>query len=355
MCQIHKMSKMNRCIYCKQDLSGDNSSREHVWPAALGWDTAIPCVCRNCNGTFGHEIDAAFIGCFDAYRVKFKVANRDGEMPRPRGKIEGGALSGKQVRFGVDGPELPPIIKTADLPGSKDYRTYQNHDVTDLEKKLAARGGIGKLVKLSEGHEEFKLVSRNGMEFLADLSGMRGAVKIAFNYLALKMAGRESFLLGAQFDGVRDFIRGTSSVSKDLIALPMSPMPPEIPLHSVLVTLDGNSGQVRGRITLFGFIGLYIRIADGYTGESAVFGTLIDPESREHKDSTMKGSVPEWIPQMDKIHKELCKEPQALDAHKWAVFNESIQQVNSYFQSIGDSFQIALPDDMRNDAQNRPK
>ena len=331
---------MNACLYCKTTLSAENSSREHVLPAALGWDVTISCVCATCNSTFGHDIDAEFIKCFDVYRVKFRVRDREGSTPRPRGRVEGGGLSGKNVRFGVSGPELPRIIKTRERPGSVDFRTYENHDVAELEKTLAARKGIGKLQKLSEGREEFKIVSRHGMEFLSDSRGLRAAVKIVFNFLALKRGSQEA-LLHPCLDEMRKFIQGTGANGRDYFALPMSPMPPEIPLHGLVLTLDGRTGQIRGMVSLFGFIGLFVRIGDGYTGETCTFATLIDPESREHRDSSLEGVVPDWVPELDALHQRLSAMPQALDAHKIEVFHGAIARVNHYFKELGDTFQIA--------------
>lgn len=329
---------MRTCIYCKRTLPTREFSREHVWPAALGWDAQISCVCRKCNNEFGHEIDSALISCFDTYRVKFKVKDRDGKTPRPYVKVEGGLLSGSRLRYGVDGLEPPPIIKkTAISPGGMDFRTYGDHDEAELKKKLKPQG-VGKLVKLSEQTEELKLVSRHGMEFLSDVRGMRGAVKIAFNYLALKTD--EHLLLQPEFDPLRDFIRGNSSIDKDVLVLPMLPLPPAIPLHSTFVAHMGN-GKVRAIVSMFGFIGLYIHMADGYAGRDINFATLIDPESREHKDLVPKGKrAPEWIPELEEIHDTLLKSPQHLNFHKRAVFQSAIRHINGHFKRIGDNFKI---------------
>jgi len=334
---------MKCCLYCLGDLSERGCSEEHVLPAALGWDQTISCVCKPCNDRFGYSIDSALVSPFDPYRVHFGITDRDGKPIRGTAKVVSGRLSGKKVRFNQSGPELPPIVGVGN-DKEVSFHSFGDFNKGELEEKLSTRKGLGKLQKVSEGREEAVFETTHGMEFLSDLEGIRGAVKVCLNYLALKLECSEDLLLGKTFGPVRNFIRGVSKRSRDDFSLPVPTTDCEIPTHRLLLALDGEGAVAHGVVSLFGFISLYVVLSEDYFGDSDVFSTLVDPCTRQHHEEDNPRDVLEKLSMMRKIHVGLIGAKEKLNQHKIRIFTEAVKHVNKHFEGAGINFTIAHPD-----------
>lgn len=71
-----------KCIFCKEEISEDKRSREHIIPKFLGGKKVIHNICKDCNNKLGEDFESKlgnnelfnFICAF--YRVKSRKATK---------------------------------------------------------------------------------------------------------------------------------------------------------------------------------------------------------------------------------------------------------------------------------------
>src|ERR1700749_3061633 len=72
---------MNHCYFCKTELLGNNISKEHILPNAIGGRlTSNQLMCRDCNSKYGDSIDAEFCNQFLSLSSMLQIKKQRGEI-----------------------------------------------------------------------------------------------------------------------------------------------------------------------------------------------------------------------------------------------------------------------------------
>lgn len=252
------------CIYCKNLITDENSSEEHVFPKSFGcpdhW--VLDCVCRRrCNETFGGSIDRWLAGdSLEGIKRMQRLGSRSGQRIRPK-RLKLHIL--KEDRYGdfqgaivwidfsrTDNVTIPPQIGLRNEKGEREFFADEELDVPEIRKRidsLSKKGVIvlapskeknGEMVQLllakgileqynpkDEGFgmpegavENNRIMIEANADIDADIQ--RAIAKIAFNYLA-KIQGYE-YALSENFDEIRSFING--ELRKPLVILSNDPI-----------------------------------------------------------------------------------------------------------------------------------
>lgn len=228
------------CIYCKNEIIGDNQSDEHVFPKAFGCpdDWILNCVCQKCNNYFGGTIERYLAG--DSIeglwrlqkigshskkhilqtRIKINVPDEK-QYDEFRGAILFADFAKKDCLY------LPPQIL---IFGSSGERTFVLLDKTSDEeirniKKIALfahnekewQQAAGRLKQIGMKFDEDKInrlpqtcIGEDGklevvIEGVMDAVIFRAIAKIGFNYLAKVMDAQ--YVLNSKFDAIRNYIK----------------------------------------------------------------------------------------------------------------------------------------------------
>jgi hypothetical protein len=328
-----------QCIYCLE-REGPFTA-EHVIPEAFGLfgtQTLVlnDAVCNGCNQKFGGTLDLVLAR--DSYEGLLRAdifprADGRGDRFRPRRTVmrfpdEPQFEQFRGLRLEVDWairrPRFLDQIVVLDDGGKRhtftldevrgaDPSLFQNRPpnaiqivATSAEAATALKQeaeALGARIRLQSDLELPAAVREPSVvlevEGLIDLRVRRAIAKIAFNYLALTQG--PAFVLGRNFDEIREFIRGDGKSS--LVRLSVQPILAnetrrwrQHEMHLVLVERDQR--EIRGRVSLFNSFSYDIRLCR----DSAVWyplrsGHAFDPIERQvHKLTAMPRWL--WLPRM---------------------------------------------------------
>ena len=276
-----RQSRRAVCIYCKQQKSRKEFTKEHVVPRQFGrfeskLATLVGAVCGECNGAFDQSFEDTIgrdsIEALD--RVRYGVLPPERYQAKPdgalRGVCENGPFAGAHFRWvgtalglqaaPIDGvllriegeparwfelPESPARDDARALVAGRecDWKIPPGVDHDKLKAAMAAGGyqfEIGEEIPHSMASGEVRSrIDRNTGRFMA---------KIAFNYLT-KIAG-SGFVLLPQFDGAREFIRHDRGDWHEFVR-PAIFQGQRYAAHGVLVKKHENTGWVIAEVLPF--------------------------------------------------------------------------------------------------------
>lgn len=212
--------KAMKCIYCKNNITEDNKSIEHVFPESFGCpdNWILDCVCKDCNNEFGRSMERYLAGDslgglwrlqkigsrskkpIRHIRIKMHIPDEDryGDF---RGLILYGDfaqmdslyLPAQIVTFTNNGKRKPSLIanmtdgEIKNITGKFEFFAHNEKEYTQVAehlKKLGKKIEEGKVNRLPE-----TAINKNGkleveIEGVMDSIIFRTIAKIAFNYLA---------------------------------------------------------------------------------------------------------------------------------------------------------------------------
>jgi hypothetical protein len=302
---------MRKCIYCLQTLPTRSFNTDHVIPKAFGTfepdNPVLDCVCTDCNGYFGRNIEALLgrDGIHAFHRLKYGVKplaeglavlgrerlsftvdapgdwrgvhlellEEDGELvyaPVPQV-----ALAKRGGWVYVTEPDLAARDKPlpADVEPSAGIRLYApNGEVQErLVALLASRG-----IKFRERGELCSPPSDAGqvlvaMTFQIDPIIRRAVAKTAFNYLA--WATGPDFVRGPDFDPVRTYVRHGTKPGYQPVIPSNEPLLADDTItrrqttgHLVTVAWVGGGRHLLGQVALFNDIKYRVFLARNFAG-----------------------------------------------------------------------------------------
>lgn len=314
----NKLLATYKCIYCLLDKPKSDFNREHVLQKSFGKFqgalTLIEQVCKDCNSSFGNEIDR-ILGrdSFEAlYRLRYGMKSEIDDIPYKRltltiPKEEQSDWAGVKVEIiGLDQNLL--IVRRLPQFGfiSKSTGDYVYFTLSEIENGLQLdkldldKEADGKIISnTSEEWEKLtSFLNNNGLkyELLRDFSPIqpikdednklklhaelniddflvRGIAKIGFNYMA-KMCG-SLFATKDCFNDIRDFIRYNKLPIRDLST---TIKPTNQPLlandsfnyrrlgHILALEWDITGRHVLARVSLFNSITWTIILAEYFSG-----------------------------------------------------------------------------------------
>lgn len=229
-----------RCIYCKNEITSENCSVEHVFPQAFGCpkNWVLHCVCRACNTEFGQTVERRLAG--DSIEGLWRLQRIGSRSKKPIAQTRIELHVPDEEKFGrfrgaflyadfahLDSLYLPPQIILLDDTGTRKFMLLKNMTDEDIKKITGNFGvctnseseykeAIARLEKFGKKTKEGEITffpkdAINEGKIEIDVKGwmdkeiFRAISKIAFNYLA-KVKGAD-FNLDERFDLIRHFVK----------------------------------------------------------------------------------------------------------------------------------------------------
>lgn len=291
------------CIYCKQEIVGNNSSDEHVFPQSFGCPDSwvLDCVCRGCNVSLGATIDRQLAGnsIEGIWRLQ-KIGSRS-KKPIRQTRIKINIPD--EERFGdfkgiilfadfsqIDSLYLPSQILISDASGKNKSilleETSDNeiigikgkfslfaHDGKEYKKAVERLKRLGKKIDETKiNHLPITAIKKDGkleveVRGKIDLMICRAIAKIAFNYF-VKVHGANQ-AIDSRFDEIRDFVM-TGAVPKFKIVniekghILSEETDKQYLLEGHIFTVENIRNEIISKICLTNMFGFYyvVRLGD---------------------------------------------------------------------------------------------
>ncbi|MCK5345010.1 MAG: hypothetical protein KAR20_16480 [Candidatus Heimdallarchaeota archaeon] len=253
-----------RCILC---LNENDFCKEHVIPESLGGKLTCYFLCRSCNSTLGHNLEAK---AKSDPSVLLAVKQLESKIPylsksildcHPHiGHSESGVTEGyiKSHKFRVKSKKLNDnsLIQPTD-------------DARKSIKKILNRSGVVGAVaqmaieKFDSAPENIKIEIAPGLEIVkwaiqklemdlskADLMNPLIPVKTAFEFLALHL-GESIYSDSSQLQKIRDCLL-RQEISSETVKVERLSTGKHNPIHGIV--FEGNSPYTKVQVRLFGWI-----------------------------------------------------------------------------------------------------
>ena len=246
------MSKNN--VTCFGCLKTRALTREHILPQAIGGKLKAKIYCKECNDTFGHQLDDEISKCFGHFATIL-------DIKRERGTNQ--PFKVQELKTGTnllsDGESLRRKDPLVEFQIDDDGRTLKSANVVartenevrkimeSLEKKYRLKHKPEPFFEYHPGPTETK------NDFVFDTGILRRSVaKVAYSFLCYKLP--DSMGLSSAFDDIRAYIvnGATTDLSSPNFVHTAFMTDYCRPLHKVYVRLDRQKGMVVGYVMFFG-------------------------------------------------------------------------------------------------------
>ena len=285
---------MDQCFSCKRFK---NLTVEHVIPQALGGRLKAKLYCKDCNNTFGHELDDILTKNFGHIGTLLKIK-------RERGKsqpfnVNATATKTKLVFTGSSLTRKRPnvIIK------SKDGKKLEFADVTarTQEELERIKASIQEKYEISNEAEQktFQEIHPGptdaNFDIRIDDTLIRRAIsKIAYSFLCMKIS--KDLILSSAFEKVRTYIEDGTGPDLACANYIHTKFMTDYnrPLHKIHVALNRNELIVVGFVTLFGIYRFSILLSDIFVShfEWAGLDYTFDPVRLQEVPGNNKFQIP---------------------------------------------------------------
>ena len=282
-----------KCIYCKQEIR--RPSKEHIVPYALGGRySSKEIVCGDCNDQLGHDVDTVLVDWkpFVLARSLLGLEGYGGYIPRFEIEDEEGRVYIAEPGWRLRPKDEPPSIvweivngqkvtcrASVTVPNEAEGWKKVQRTKESLIRKLRKQG-----YRIRESDVRTRLVEMRRQIFRPtgfkdqdakfENEHYRAIAKIAFNYLATKLAPEE--ILAPEFDVIREFIRYGTLKSNDHWKLFLAdyrdiytvcPSQAQAPFfHRVTVYCNRATSNVIGLVELFGRVRIAVVLSWQYEG-----------------------------------------------------------------------------------------
>lgn len=137
---------MEKCIFCKNNLTENRLSDEHVLPHAIGGCLVIKSVCKQCNDSLGHDCDVLLTESplIRMIRLGLRIPNKNGEIVSP---LKDGRLAGH------DGTIATYIQPTQNGKGSVSLRPQ-------VTRVPLPDGGMRTIVKTDDARQSQEILGK---------------------------------------------------------------------------------------------------------------------------------------------------------------------------------------------------
>ncbi|MDX8164942.1 HNH endonuclease [Acinetobacter pittii] len=277
--------KQFKCALCPAQITGENNTKEHIIPNAIGGRRKIQnFICVSCNNKTGETWDAQLAKVFAPFCTMFNIKKDRGEVPPLRVKTLGGA---EYLQF-ADGTFQPlnPIFEVIknNQPGLNIFIRARN--VSEANSMLQ---GVRKKYKLSDESinplkEQIKLKEsyleepiQHSFEFDPEKSG-RSAIKTALALTFSAGISSESCNLAIDYlinNGEPNF--GYYNCAEDLVKNRQR----GCPFHCVYIKAFQETGLILAYIEYFGFHRMIACMSNIYKGEDIDQLYAINPMTGE--------------------------------------------------------------------------
>ena len=253
---------IDQCFACK---NFKELTVEHIIPQALGGRLKARLYCKNCNDTFGRELDNILSINYGKIGTLLNIKRERGE-PQPFDVVE----TSTQTPLVFTGKGLSRKKPTVILK-SKDGKKLEFADVTartqkELEKIKAS---LKERYEMSDSAEQKTFredrpgpVDANFKITIDDTSIRRAISKIAYSFLCTKISKDQ--ILSSTFEDVRNYIKdGTGSDLACANFIHTKFMTDySRPLHKIHIALNRSKLMVIGFVMLFGIYRFSVLLSD---------------------------------------------------------------------------------------------
>ena len=293
------------CIYCKNEISSENASNEHVFPEAFGCpnDWLLDCVCRLCNNEFGRTIERflASDSIEGIWRLQVLGSRSKKHIKQTCIKINipdeeryggfRGAIVYADFRV-KDSLYLPAQVLIIDENEKRKFTLLEKMTDDDIknfttrfeliaQNKEEYESATTRLRRLGKKLEEpivglpSTALSKDGkleieVEGVMNAEIFRAIAKISFNYLA-KVKG-SCYALDSKFDSLREFIRtGQRQLNYKPVTIEAGHVlrdetPRKYAFEGHLFTIESRNDDIIGKVVLTNMYNYYYVVKLGNLG-----------------------------------------------------------------------------------------
>lgn len=253
----------NLCLACTKPRELTN---EHIIPQAIGGRLKAPIFCKECNSTFGRELDAEVSKQFGLIATSLNIKRERGKPQTFEVKdIETGTTlitDGKSLKR--KDPDVPPIVTDGKKLKSANVTARDDKELKEIIASINNKYKTnGDWYTFHDHHPGPRVIETEKMMF--NSTKIRRAVsKIAFSFLCTKLP--RSTVLSSSFDVVRDYMK-TGHVPDIATAnyIHTKFMTDHVrPLHKIHVALNRREELVVGFVSIFGMFRYTVLLAEGY-------------------------------------------------------------------------------------------
>lgn len=253
---------MAKCVFCKVELTAENSAKEHIIPNAIGGRLKSSSLdCLKCNSEFGEDCDSALAKDMNPLATILGIERERGE-PEPIA----GVMQGKKVWLDAEGrPEM----------SKPEHEVKTDGKTTEIKVKARSMGEARRMIEgLARKHpinvDEAMKAARVQQEYLPEPiefkfahggdDTFRAVAKIAFLFLRHKLPTlaieRETELIES-IKGTREN-RSVSFLSGDRI---VDPAPGQV-LHSIVIKSYPVERLLVAYVELFGVFTFVVLLSE---------------------------------------------------------------------------------------------
>jgi hypothetical protein len=284
-----KMSSrfMPKCMFCLQEK--DRLTEEHVFPAALGGDLAVPdSVCDGCNHGFT-KFEQPLSQELAPIRFLLKIGDRRGNIPEVFATAKT-ATADYEAKLKEDGTlRLKPVVtETRREDGKREfvYRYPSERQKEKLAKEAKKKGHEFELLPSGES-EEAEIHFGGELEQIGSANGFRTTAKTA--YVGLARVAGTGFVLSDVFTNVRNYIvagAGTSSSRLFVNRKYMQAVQQGPHQHSLTIAARNDLHRVDAIVRLFSHLTYFVTLSDCYHGADFC-NTLVYDAYRRNVDGIL--------------------------------------------------------------------
>ena len=282
--------KGTKCALCRNVVTSDNSSAEHIIPNAIGGrKRVVGFICRACNHKSGSKWDAKLARQLNPLSLLLGIARRSGDVPSQTFRT----YSGGSLRVNADGTRTParPRIQVTNegtntrlhieaatrrvfrqiLEGmGRTYPQLRSLDMDDLVSKVEDRSYYSsdpmEIIGEFGGTESGRSLVKSAVALVFDAGVDPSQCDLAIDYLLNE--GAEA-CFGYYYDGDKDFFTNR---------------PLNLPFHCVYVRGCSEDSTLVGYIEFYSLWRMVLCLSASYTGDDFTHIYAVDPQSGQELD-----------------------------------------------------------------------
>ena len=273
------------CALCQTLLTGDNNTREHVIPNALGGRKKVRnFICKRCNDKTGEKWDSEIAAQLQPLCTMLNIVRQRGDNR----SLSVETVSGRKLTWNPDGSltiSRPHFDTRTD--NGKTHVAIQARSMGELEGMLVgmARKKISAL-NVNEVMTRASLTQdypHDPIHIPFSFGGQLAGRSIVKTCLALAY---EAGLTIDDCENAKDCLvsGGQLCFGYYNVTDPIANRPDNTPLHCAYVCADPESGQILGYVEYFGFQKMAVCLSSDYSGPVRECSYAVNPLTGEELD-----------------------------------------------------------------------
>lgn len=259
---------MSRCYLCKNEITDENVSIEHILPNAIGGRLkSSSLICKECNSKFGDTIDACLAKQLEFFANQLNIKRERGSVQNVEMTRES---TGETYLVSPEGDLVPrkPLIKERESNGNLEIYVKANDEKT-IESILI--GLKRKYPKLDI--TKFKDALKHEVEYIDEplhgtisIDGKKifpAILKIAVNYY-IEKGGDIEFVDSAIEELKINKTQRVDFIIKDDFVVDSNS---EEVLHYIFINGSKEKKQMYAIIELYSAVQFVVKLSDNYNGE----------------------------------------------------------------------------------------